>query len=79
MKKIMFLQIKGKSFGGIWLVNKTLSQEFYKRGYDVQVCSIRDNHPGDYEETVFKQHTINPKIIKIINKYYSSHIIIFFS
>lgn len=61
MKKIMFLQIKGKSFGGIWLVNKTLSQEFYKRGYDVQVCSIRDNHPGDYEETVFKQHTINPK------------------
>ena len=61
MKKIMFLQIKGKSFGGIWLVNKTLSEELYKRGYDVQVCSIRDNHPGDYEKTLFKQHTINDK------------------
>lgn len=59
MKKIIFLQIKGKSFGGIWLVNKTLGEAFIKKGYEVQVCSIRDNHPGNFEETSFKQHTIN--------------------
>ena len=59
MKKIMFLQIKGKSFGGIWLVNKTLGEAFTKKGYDVQVCSIRDNHPGNFDETSFKQYTIN--------------------
>lgn len=60
MKKIMFLQIKGKSFGGIWLVNKTLANNFLKLGYDVQVCSVRDNHPGNYEETDFKQIVMNP-------------------
>lgn len=59
MKKIMFLQIKGKSFGGIWLVNKTLANEFMKENYEVEVCSIRDNHPGNYEKTKFKQYTIN--------------------
>lgn len=60
MKKIIFLQIKGKSFGGIWLVNKTLANEFIKN-YNVEVCSIRDNHSKAYEETSFKQYTINPK------------------
>lgn len=60
MKKIMFLQIKGKSFGGIWLVNKTLANKFLELGYDVQVCSVRDNHPGNYEKTEFKQLAINP-------------------
>lgn len=69
MKKIMFLQIKGKSFGGIWLVNKTLADKFTSLGYDVQVCSIRDNHPGNYEETNFKQHTINDVLEwKIVHK-----------
>ena len=60
MKKIMFLQIKGKSFGGIWLVNKTLANKFLQLGYDVQVCAVRDNHPGSYEKTGFKQVVINP-------------------
>lgn len=60
MNKVMFLQIKGKSFGGIWQVNKALCNKLYSLGYDVQVCSIRNNHPGDYEETKFQQNVINP-------------------
>lgn len=43
MKKILFLQIKGNSLGGIWFVNKTLGEEFEKRGYQVKVLGIRDN------------------------------------
>lgn len=62
MKKIIFLQIKGKSFGGIWLVNKTLADKFTSLGYDVQVCAIRNAHKGDYEKTKFKQYTINEEL-----------------
>lgn len=61
MKKVLFLQIKGKSFGGIWQVNKTLCDELNKIGYDAHVCAIRDNHPGNYEKTNFKQDVINSK------------------
>ena len=46
MKKVLFLQIKGNSLGGIWFVNKSLGEEFLKRGYDVQILGIRNNHPG---------------------------------
>ena len=43
MKKILFLQNKGKSLGGIWFVNKTLGEQFLKLGYDIEIASIRNN------------------------------------
>lgn len=61
MKKILFLQIKGNSLGGIWFVNKSLGEEFLRRGYDVQVLGIRNNHPGyEIKETHFPISVINP-------------------
>lgn len=59
MKKVFFLQNEGKVLGGVFQVNKTLGLEFYKRGYDVTILSFRDNKPGFYEETPFKQVAIN--------------------
>lgn len=62
MKKVLFLQIKGKSKAGVWFVNKTIGEELIKKGYDVTVLAIRNN-PGDikleYNERM-KLHTINP-------------------
>ena len=46
LKKVLFLQLKGNSIGGVWFVNKALGEEFLKRGYEVQVLGIRNNHPG---------------------------------
>ena len=43
-KKILFLQIKGNSCGGVWFVNKTIGEELIKRNYDVEILSIRDTH-----------------------------------
>ncbi len=60
MKKILFLQIKGNSLGGVWFVNKTLGEEFIKRGYHVEVLAIRNNHPGmEIKNTPLKVTTIN--------------------
>ena len=44
MKKILFLQLKGKSFGGVWQVNRTIGEELINKGYDVSVISLRENH-----------------------------------
>lgn len=46
--KIVFLQNKGKSYGGIWQVNKLVGEALIKDGYDVSVISIRENH-NDYK------------------------------
>lgn len=43
MKKILFIQLKGKSFGGVWQVIKTTGEELIKKGYDVSVVSLREN------------------------------------
>lgn len=43
MKKILFLQIKGKSFGGVWQVNKTIGEELLKQNYQVSIVSLRNN------------------------------------
>ena len=60
MKKILFLQIKGNSLGGVWTVNKSLSEEFIKRGYKVNVFSFRNNHPGiDIDDLNIEITTIN--------------------
>lgn len=42
--KILFLQNKGKSYGGVWQVNKIVGEALIKEGYDVRVVSIRENH-----------------------------------
>ena len=63
MKKVLFLQIKGKSKAGVWFVNKTVGEELIKHGYDVTILSIRNN-PGNIvleHDHKLKLHTINEK------------------
>lgn len=87
MKKVLFLQIKGKSKAGVWFVNKTIGEELIKKGYDVTVLAIRDNR-GDIKlehDKRLKLHTINPvdaweisrkkdiKSIKTFIKYIKEH------
>lgn len=43
-KKVLFLQIKGNSCGGVWFVNKTIGEELIKNGYEVEIMAIRDTH-----------------------------------
>lgn len=60
LKKVLFLQIKGNSLGGVWFVNKALGEEFLKRGYHVEVLAIRNNHPGiEIKDTPLKINVIN--------------------
>ncbi len=47
--KIVFLQNKGKSYGGICQVNRLIGEALVRDGYDVSIISIRENH-NDYEE-----------------------------
>lgn len=87
MKKVLFLQIKGKSKAGVWFVNKTIGEELIKKGYDVTILAIRNN-PGDIKlehDPKMKLHTINPidlweisrkkdiKSIKTFIKYIKEH------
>lgn len=63
MKKVLFLQNIGKSYGGVWQVNKMVGEELIKRGYDVSIVSIRNNQNNikleyDNKMNVF---TINEK------------------
>ena len=44
MKKVLFLQNNGKSFGGVWQVNKLIGEALIEKGYDVSIISIRNNH-----------------------------------
>ena len=44
--KIIFIQNKGRSFGGVWQVNKTVGEALIRDGYDVTVLSIRENKTG---------------------------------
>lgn len=63
MKKVLFVQIKGKSKAGVWFVNKTVGEELIKKGYTVEILSIRDN-PEDIileHDSRLKIHTINKK------------------
>lgn len=62
MKKILFLQIKGKSFGGIWHVNKTIGEELIKNGNEVHIVSLREN-----QNDILLEH-IPDLIVKTLNK-----------
>lgn len=43
MKKVLFLQLLGKSYGGIWQVNKLVGEELIKNKYQVTILNLRDN------------------------------------
>ena len=59
--KIVFLQNKGKSYGGVCQVNKIVGEALIKDGYDVSIISIRENH-NDYKDDY------NPKLhVKTLN------------
>lgn len=55
MKKLLILQIEDKALGGVWYVNKTLSEELLKHKYEVRIASIRERHDGPLLD-------INPKV-----------------
>lgn len=59
MKKVLFLQHKGSTFGGVWSVNKTLAEEFTKNGYDVTILSIRESFEKKYVPKNVRTITIN--------------------
>ena len=62
MKKVLFLQIKGNSLGGIWFVDKAIGEELIKRGYKVSVFAYRNNHPGlDIKDTKIRIKTMRKK------------------
>lgn len=42
MKKLIILQNEGMALGGIWFVNKAISEELVKLGYEVDILSIRN-------------------------------------
>ena len=43
MKKVLFLQNKGKSYAGVWNVNKIVGENLIKKGYEVHIVAIRNN------------------------------------
>lgn len=43
MKKVLILQIKGKSYAGVWNVNKLVGESLLEKGYQVHIISIRNN------------------------------------
>lgn len=62
MKKVLFLQLLGKTYGGVWQVNKVIGSYLADNDYDVSIVSIRDNKRDivlDYNKKI-KIHTINP-------------------
>lgn len=87
MKKVLFIQIKGKSKAGVWFVNKTVGEELIKKGYEVEILSIRNNQDDTVLEynPKLKIHTINEddlweisrkrdiKSFKSLIKYISEH------
>lgn len=42
MKKLLILQHEGKAMGGVWFVNKSISEKLVELGYSVEILSIRN-------------------------------------
>ena len=75
MKKVMFIQLKGNSYGGVWQVIKTVGEKLADNNYDVTVVSLRENHnikPIIYDGKMHL-HTINNRDIWE-NNYFGSEI-----
>lgn len=65
MKKVLFLQIKGNTYGGVWQVNKLVGEELLKNNYQVHIISIRNNQEDiklEYNKDLVVK-TINEKDI----------------
>ena len=63
MKKVLILQNNGKSYGGVWQVNKLIGEELIKNNYQVSIVSIRNNQNNliiEHDERL-KLYTINEK------------------
>lgn len=43
MKKLLILQNEGMVLGGVWFVNKSISEKLVDMGYDVEILSIRNS------------------------------------
>ena len=63
MKKLFILQNEGMSLGGIWFVNKSISEALVELGYEVEILSIRNaSLPSKLEiDDRVKLITINEK------------------
>ena len=62
MKRLVIIQLKGNSFGGIWQVNKQIAMKLLEEGMDVRVISMRDN-PGPFVDEYDPRlhvHAVNP-------------------
>ena len=71
MKKVLFVQVSWKSYGGIWQVNKVVAEELVKHGYDVSFAFIRQNKT-DYEPEYDKRikiNVINPNLEWMTHSY----------
>ena len=61
MKKLLILQNEGRAIGGVWFVNKAISEKLVELGYNVDILSIR-NVPNAKELEIdnrIKMITIN--------------------
>ena len=65
MKKVLFIQLIGNSYGGVWQVIKMVGEQLIKEGYEVSIVSLRENHINiklDHDPKL-KLYTINKKDI----------------
>lgn len=62
MKKVLFLQNKGKSYAGVWNVNKLIGENLLDKDYEVHIISIRDN------QTDIKLEYDHRLVVDTINK-----------
>lgn len=65
MKKVLFIQLIGNSYGGVWQVIKMVGEQLIKEGYEVSIVSLRENHINIKLEhdPKLKLYTINKKDI----------------
>ncbi|MBE6154768.1 MAG: glycosyltransferase family 4 protein [Firmicutes bacterium] len=63
IKKVLFLQNKGNSLGGVWFVNKIIGEELVKNNFDVEILNIRneENAKPLTHDPKLKVNTINKK------------------
>jgi len=87
MKKVLFLQIKGRSYGGVWHVNKLVGETLLDNNYQVHIVSIRNNkndmvlehHPDLVIKTINEKDLWeSPHLIDLVKELKSFHIISFF-
>lgn len=73
--KILFLQNKGKSYGGIWQVNKLVGEALVKDGYDVTILSIRENHNESEPEYDKRMHVETLNTVDLWETYNYSEVL----